>query len=120
MTENPRRDAAAVWQGRIEAQAASGLTIADFCKQQPYSTGSFYHWKRRLALSSSSKSSAAMAADSTDAPHRFVQVPAAPRPADRTDVQRIELILPGGTIIRLPTGDPQSLELVLKNLRHNF
>jgi len=38
----------AFWQARLEAQAQSGLTIAEFCKQQKYSASAFYQWRRRL------------------------------------------------------------------------
>jgi hypothetical protein len=39
---------------------------------------------------------------------------------ERTSVQKIELILPSGTIVRIPAGDAQSLEIVLRHLRHSL
>ena len=123
MTENSRTDVAAVWRGRIGAQAASGLMIADFCKQHPCSVGSFYHWKRRIAQGDARNAATVKPGRTESDNHRFVQVPA---PAalnaltERTSVHRVELILPSGTIVRIPAGDVQSLQVVLKHLQHNL
>jgi len=37
------------WRRRLQRQAASGLSIPDFCSQEGVSTASFYAWRRRLA-----------------------------------------------------------------------
>jgi hypothetical protein len=40
------------WQRRLRRQAAGGLSIPEFCKQEGVSTASFYGWRRRLAVPS--------------------------------------------------------------------
>ena len=123
MTEISRTDAATVWQSRIDAQPASGLTIAEFCKQHPCSVGSFYQWKRRLAQGDARNAATVKPGRVKSDGHRFVQVPAAATPAaatERTSVQKIELILPSKAIVRIPAGDAQSLEIVLQHLQHNL
>jgi hypothetical protein len=123
VTEISRTDAAAVWQSRIAAQPASGLTIAEFCKQHPCSAGSFCQWKRRLAQGDARNAETAEADRPKSDGHRFVQVPAPATPTavtERTSVQKVELILPSGTIVRIPAGDVQSLEIVLQHLHHNL
>ena len=37
------------WRRRLRRQAASGLSIPEFCARQGVSTASFYAWRRRLA-----------------------------------------------------------------------
>jgi hypothetical protein len=37
------------WRLRLRRQAASGLSIADFCSREGVSSASFYAWRRRLA-----------------------------------------------------------------------
>jgi hypothetical protein len=37
------------WRLRLRRQAASGLSIPDFCAREEVSTASFYAWRRRLA-----------------------------------------------------------------------
>ena len=44
------------WQGVIDHQATSGLSIAAFCRQESISPPSFYQWRRRLSSSEPSKS----------------------------------------------------------------
>ncbi len=39
------------WRLRLRRQAASGLSIADFCSREAVSTASFYAWRRRLDAS---------------------------------------------------------------------
>jgi hypothetical protein len=50
----PRRACSAkfqLWTERIEAFKASGLSVAQFCKELPCSPNSLYGWKRRLDAS---------------------------------------------------------------------
>ena len=37
------------WRLRLRRQAASGLSIPEFCSREAVSTASFYAWRRRLA-----------------------------------------------------------------------
>ncbi len=43
------QERSAVWVERLQAQQASGLTIAAWCKQEGVSAWSFYAWRKRLA-----------------------------------------------------------------------
>jgi transposase-like protein len=43
-----RKDREVHWRGVLERQAASGLSVADFCRQETVSAPSFYFWRRRL------------------------------------------------------------------------
>jgi hypothetical protein len=43
-----RKDREVHWRGVLERQAASGLSVADFCQQELVSAPSFYSWRRRL------------------------------------------------------------------------
>jgi hypothetical protein len=36
------------WRGVLERQAASGLSVTDYCRQESVSAPSFYFWRRRL------------------------------------------------------------------------
>lgn len=123
---NPRHDAAAVWRGRIEAQAVSGLSIAEFCKQQPCSVGSFYQWKRRLAANDVLNDPAKTRTAQSGVRHQFVQVPTeevsvritVKQIASPVVQQRVEVILASGTIIRIPAGDSETLVIALRSLQH--
>ena len=44
------------WQERLARFEASGLKVAAFCRQEQISEASFYHWRRRLADTSSPSS----------------------------------------------------------------
>lgn len=42
----------AAWRSRLQRQAQSGKTIADFCRDESVSTASFHIWRARLATAS--------------------------------------------------------------------
>lgn len=44
-----RRDRELHWRGVLERQAASGLSVAAFCRQESISAPSLYIWRRKLA-----------------------------------------------------------------------
>lgn len=80
------------WRERLDRFDQSELTIADFCQLEGYSTASFYLWRRKLR-----------AGELPDAP-AFVPVD-----LDSSDLpsgvqQRIEIDLPGGAIVKVPSG----------------
>lgn len=43
-----RKDRELHWRGMLERQAASGLSVTAFCRQESVSAPSFYSWKRKL------------------------------------------------------------------------
>jgi hypothetical protein len=42
------QELSAVWRERLEAQQASGLSVAAWCKQAGVSAWSVYAWRKRL------------------------------------------------------------------------
>jgi hypothetical protein len=42
---------ASLWRMRVEGQVRSGLSVAEYCRREGFSAGSFYAWKRRLRTS---------------------------------------------------------------------
>jgi hypothetical protein len=84
----PRSRAATrqLWSERLARFPDSGLSVVAFCEAEGISTNSFFYWKRQFAT----------ALPSSDSPRLLpVRVqPAAP----------VELVLPGGAVLRLAPG----------------
>ena len=84
------------WVERLARFPLSGLTPAQFCAHEGVSLASFYAWKRRLAAAEAPADG--LARPDTDHGPRLLPVRlAAPHHA-------IELVLPGGTVLRLGPG----------------
>ena len=97
----PRSRAATrhAWVERLARFADSGQSAAQFCAAEGVSVASLYQWKRRLAVATVS-----------DAPRLLPVALASPAPP-------LELLLPGGTILRVGTGaDPDTLATLLRLL----
>ena len=45
-----RQDRELFWHGVLGRQLASGLNVADFCRQESISAASFYAWRRKLRM----------------------------------------------------------------------
>lgn len=43
-----RRAGAPVWRERVARQAASGLSVGEFCRRERVNAWSFYRWRLRL------------------------------------------------------------------------
>jgi hypothetical protein len=43
-----QKDREVHWRGVLERQGVSGLSVAEFCRQESISAPSFYFWRRRL------------------------------------------------------------------------
>jgi hypothetical protein len=43
----------ALWAGRLQAYADSGMTIRAWCAQQGLTEATFHYWRKRLSMSSS-------------------------------------------------------------------
>ena len=86
----PRRSREAtrqLWAERLARFSAAEQSVAAFCAAEGVSPNSFFYWKRRLAAP----------AAGSDAGPSFLPVrvtPAAP----------VEVVLPGGAVIRLAPG----------------
>jgi hypothetical protein len=88
---------------RLARFASAGLSTAQFCTAEGVSLASFYLWKRRL----------------TDQPSSNPSVPDAPRllPVRLAAATPLELILPGGAVLRVgPGADPEALASLLRLL----
>jgi hypothetical protein len=129
------------WRERFQRQAASGLSVVAFCRREGVSPASYHWWKRTLAVESGQRNPSAPAArngrraarrSSALAVPEFRSVPVAssslgtpattpatfvqiPLPAHRGSTW-IELVLPDGTVVRLPQQNLAALERVLAAL----
>jgi hypothetical protein len=83
-----------LWEKRLHSFEQSGLTASTFCAERDLSLPSFYAWRRRLRCSDSASP---VAADLADEP-RFVPISLLPASLP------IELVLPTGTVVRVPPG----------------
>lgn len=92
MSRFPNPLLAQQWRQRLERFEHSDLTIAEFCELEGYSPASFYQWRRRLAV-----------IERADAP-TFVPIDLAGHDSERCVPSPIEVQLPGGALIQLPSG----------------
>lgn len=91
MARSPDPQLAQRWRARLDRFEQSQLTVADFCELEGYSTTSFYQWRRKLRD-----------ADQPDAPV-FVPVDLPSSNLSYGLQHRIEIDLPGGAVVKLPT-----------------
>ena len=100
-----QRYSAKQWSEFLREQAASGLTIQDFCDAIGVSTNTFYSWRRKLR-----KPIAVSVADGAESVNFLpVSIVAPGRSADSWDV-RVDL--PCGAVLRVPA-DSDILTTVL-------
>jgi transposase len=85
-----------VWLDRLARFPASGLTVAQFCAIEAVSLPSFYSWKRRLATEALGTAASPERGSHLEPRLLPVQLQSA-RPV-------VELVLPTGTVLRLPHG----------------
>ena len=118
MPSSTSADRLSLWQSRLDAQQLSGLSIAAFCAQNQLSPASFYQWKRKLELRDDQPQTADQRkphrGSAHVAPTPFVQLAFPPQP---TVLAGIEVLLPDGTIIRLPAHCADALVSLLPMLR---
>ena len=104
------QDSRLKWQQRIETQKDSGLSVSQFCQQHGCSASSFYQWRRKLGAPSP-KPATEISVPATRGVGAFQQL-IAKRPSG--PVPSIDLVLPGGTIARVPADQLEALEIVLR------
>lgn len=88
----PRRSRDAVrqaWIDRLQRFDAGAVTVADFCRAEGVATQTFYYWRNKLT--------APARTTSPDAP-QFLPIRLLPQPVP------LELVLPGGAVLRLAPG----------------
>jgi transposase len=91
----PRAAARQLWVARLARFSDSGLRPAEFCAAEGVALPSFYSWKRRL-------SAEAHSCDTGPTPDS----PPGPRllPVRLAAGALVELVLPGGAVLRVPPG----------------
>ena len=110
----------AYWRKMLHRQERSGLTVRQFCKDHELSEGSFFSWKREIAIrdrkaagttengSSSSRVKPAVAQQVNPSP--FI-------PLRLTGLNTMELVHPRGHVLRIPAGfEGDCLQKVLQLL----
>jgi transposase len=85
-----------LWKKRLHHFEQSGQSASTFCSEQGLSLPSFYAWRRRLRCSDSASTPVGVA-DTADGP-QFVPIRLLPTSTP------IELVLPTGTVLRVPPG----------------
>ena len=110
----------ALWGERLRQFSSSGLTVAEFCRQEHVSVPSFYQWKRRLQLGGNDlgggldevlpggdKPNGELSADlKGKKPLAFV-------PVRVRQFSQVEVHLVNGVSLRLPAGDVESLKATI-------
>jgi hypothetical protein len=91
------------WQQRFLRFETSRLTINEFCRQEGFSPQSFFLWRKRLVKAGGWKPSVA-------------EPPAGFRPVRLLAASGVDVRLPGGTQLVVPTSDADSLRLVIETL----
>lgn len=92
-----------VWRQRLARFARSGQKVAAFCAAEGVSLPTFYQWKRELASESARRGSEAAgrqagASVAGSADQAFL-------PVCIEGVTRVEIELPNGTRVRVPSSD---------------
>jgi hypothetical protein len=88
-----------LWQERLARFARSGKKVAAFCSAEHVSVPTFYQWKRKLAAESAKcRSRRAGASLSVNRAEAFL-------PVRIEGATLVEMELPNGTRVRVPSGD---------------
>jgi len=111
------------WRGRLDRQAASGLSVRQFCREEQVSEASFHSWKRKLARgdrpASESSEKGGRKQSRTKPVTKRAGNPAVfiPVRVSRAASDLVEIVHPRGYVVRLPAVfDEISLRQVLKVL----
>jgi transposase-like protein len=110
-----QQDRRAFWELAMGEQKSSGLSVRAFCRREGLGEASFYSWRRRL----SERESAAV--HDHDPAISFVEVlrsaPASGRQAEVAMNVALEVLLPGGLVVRVSEGfDGPTLRQVVEAL----
>lgn len=110
-----RKDRESHWRDILQRQAASGMSVAEFCRQESLSGPSFYSWRRKLKERD---------AKSEDANQR-AKIPAASvgqllpvRIESTNPPEPMRILMPRGVSLDVPSNiDPGALAGLLRALR---
>lgn len=90
-----REDRELHWRGVLKRQAESGLSGAQFCRQESLSAPSFYAWKRKLRDRDQAATDVESARGSRPAAAEFLPV----RIESATPTRAVRILLPGGVSV---------------------
>lgn len=100
------------WRQRVRRHASSGLSVRAFCEQQGLAESAFYFWRQELKRRDALPRDAVMSSSPANGQPRFVPVimaePSEPNLRDAAPMSSeastlaIELVHPGGIVIRVP------------------
>ena len=110
-----------VWEERrewIRRQEESGLSVAQFCRENSLHEGNFHAWRLRFAkLSGQSHMGAGKVAGGRQTLQAFVQLPVPPvASVAGSGASWIEVSLADGMVVRVPASNLPALEAVLSGL----
>lgn len=97
------------WRRIVRDQVESELSAAEFCRQHGVKLGRFYKWSRRLEGPKPSQP------ESLPVENPFVAVRVPTMPADQVAEPELEIVLAGGSTLRVTERTP--LDLLAKVLR---
>jgi len=106
------------WREIIQRQAAGGMSVRAFCQRGKIRESAFYYWRAELRRRDKQARPAPVDADG---PAASTFVPVVVSGPVRHDALGIEIVLPGGAMVRLPAGgvDRTVLVEVLAALRQD-
>jgi len=114
------RVAESVWEERrewIRKQQASGLSVAQYCRDNGLLEANFHAWRHRLAkLSGQSPRGAGKLAGGKQKLQAFVQLPLPASALATSGASWIEVSLADGLVVRVPASNLAALETVLRSL----
>jgi hypothetical protein len=90
-----------IWSQRLRRFSHSGTTVAAFCRGEGVSTAGFYRWRRLLAKPQARRQRQQRKICPDFAPVSLLSSPT------------VEILLPNGVRIRVPTGDLCSIETAI-------
>jgi len=93
MSRTPDPQRRNLWRDRLKRFAHAQITVSEFCRSEAISVPSFYHWKKKLAISSTNQPERKSLATKEN---RFVPLVVHAGPT----MAKVEL--PGGATIELP------------------
>ena len=98
---------AALWRQRLQRFDTSNSSVSRFCRREGVSVASFYHWRKKLGAP----------ADTPPAGQRPSR-PCAFKPLSITAATSptIAVHLPGGARLEVPSGDYQTVRVVVREL----
>ncbi len=104
-----------VWRRRLERFSSWSGTVAEFCRREGVTQGTFYLWRKRLppegaqtrAVGSVLAPPAARAAGAGQRAASFVELSVTGRAAS------VEIELPNGAVVRVPAEDAATLRVAI-------